>query len=581
MLDTIFRDATVVDGTGHAPYRASVAVKDGRIVAIGPIDTDDAGEVIDAAPLVLTPGFIDVHTHYDGQVTWDDALLPSAAHGVTTLVMGNCGVGFSPVRPGSEKWLIQLMEGVEDIPGTALYEGIQWSWESFPEYLDAIDRHFAVDIAAQIPHGALRAYVMGERGAADEPATADDVALMAKLVQEAVDAGAVGFSSSRSAIHQAKDGRYVPGTRAPADELLAIGKAMRAGGGAVFELVPSGRGIPGIDDPWTAAEEFELIQHFCEETGQRVTFSVGQSAHAPQVFEQVLEAASGPFSGLPIYLQFSGRCGGVLSSLRSSHALQRRPTLVDLSTLPLIEQARLLSDPRTKARALSEPDLPPQGAAFTDRFDEFLRKHFAGTFLLGDPPNYEPEPSTSILAQAEQQGVDPLAVIYDRLLEEDGRSVLITITTNYVSGDYSCVEQLLRHDSTVLGLGDGGAHVRYICDASIPTFMLTHWTRDRIRGPKVPIEMVVAKQTGVAAQLYGFDDRGVIEVGKRADLNLVDMNKLRLGTPRFANDLPAGSLRVLQDAEGYVMTMINGVVTRRNGEDTGARPGRLLRGSST
>ncbi|MCV7101373.1 N-acyl-D-amino-acid deacylase family protein [Mycobacterium palustre] len=580
MLDIIFRDAIVVDGTGRPPYVASVAVRDGQIVHIGNVPTDDAKEVIDAQGLHLTPGFIDVHTHYDGQVTWDDALLPSAAHGVTTLVMGNCGVGFSPVRPGSERWLIQLMEGVEDIPGTALYEGIQWSWESFPEYLDAIDRNYAVDIAAQIPHGALRAYVMGERGAADEAATGEDIALMAKLVREAVEAGAVGFSSSRTAIHQARDGRYVPGTTAAIDELLAIGQAMRAGGGAVFELVPSGRGIPGVGDPWTAAEELELIRHFARETGQRVTFSTAQTSHQPEVFDQILGYVTDNLSELPVYMQFSGRCGGVLSSLRSSHALQRRPTFVDLAELSLAEQAARLADPRTKARALSEADLPPKGAAFTDRFDEFLRKHYAQTFTLGDPPEYEPEQSTSVLAQAQAAGVHPLEVIYDRLIEDEGRAVLITITTNYATGDYQCVEQLLNLDATVLGLGDGGAHVRYICDASTPTYVLSHWTRDRTRGPKVAIETVVAKQTGVPAVLYGFTDRGTIETGKRADLNLIDMRELRLEVPRFVNDLPAGSLRVLQDAHGYVMTMVHGVVTRRNDVDTGARPGRLVRNSA-
>jgi N-acyl-D-amino-acid deacylase len=580
LLDIIFRDATVVDGTGLAPYVASVAVRDGQIVDIGTVQTHDAQEIVDAKDLYLTPGFIDVHTHYDGQVTWDDVLLPSSAHGVTTVVMGNCGVGFSPVRPGSERWLIQLMEGVEDIPGTALYEGIRWSWESFPEYLEAIDRKYAIDIAAQVPHGALRAYVMGERGAADEAATADDIALMARLVQEAVEAGAVGFSSSRTAIHQAKDGRYVPGTMAPIEELLRLGRAMGAGGGAVFELVPSGRGIPGIGDPWTAAEELELIRRFAEETSQPVTFSVGQSSYQPEVFDQVLDYASRNLSGLPVFMQFSGRCGGVLSSLRSSHAFQRRPTFVDLAELPLAEQAARLADPQVKARALSESDLPPKGAAFTDRFDEFLRNQFANTFRLGEPPDYEPAPSTSILAKAKESGADPLEFVYDRLIDDDGRAVLISITSNYATGDYGCVEELLRRDGTVLGLGDGGAHVRYICDASTPTYMLTHWTRDRTRGQKVAIETAVAKQTGVPAALYGFADRGTIEAGKRADLNLVDMRELRLDMPRFANDLPTGSMRVLQDAHGYVMTMVNGVATRRNDEDTGARPGRLVRGSA-
>lgn len=579
MYDFLIKGGTLVDGTGEPPRLADVAVRDGQIVAVGPEISGDATEVIDARGLHVLPGFVDIHTHYDGQVTWDDSMLPSAAHGVTTLVLGNCGVGFAPVRPGSQEWLIALMEGVEDIPGTALHEGIQWNWESFPEYMDTLaDRSYAVDVAAQIPHGALRAYVMGERGAADEPATPDDVANMARLVGEAVSAGAVGFTSSRTAMHQARDGRVVPGTTAAVDEVLAIGAAMKAAGGAVFELVPSGRGHSGVDDPWTMTEELELVRRFAEETGLPVTFSVGQTAHAPEVFEQVLRAGDDQLNPLPVFMQFSGRSGGVLSGLQGSHALQRRPTIVKLSNLPLDQMVAELRRPEVKAAVLAEEDLPPQGPAFTDRFDEFLRRHFSATYLLGDPLEYEPDPSSSVEAIAAASGRDELEVLYDMLIGDGGRSILITLTTNYATGDLSTVEQMLRLDNTVLGLGDGGAHVRYICDASVPTFMLTHWTRDRTRGPLVPIERVVAKQTSVPASLYGFDDRGVVEVGKRADLNVVDLATMRLGTPHLVRDLPGGAQRMLQEADGYVMTMVGGTATRRADTDTGERPGRLVRG---
>jgi N-acyl-D-amino-acid deacylase len=579
MFDFLIRGGTLVDGTGARSRRADVAVKDGWIVAVEPNVTGDAREVVDADGLHVLPGFIDVHTHYDGQVTWDDAMLPSAAHGVTTVVLGNCGVGFAPVHRGAEEWLISLMEGVEDIPGTALHEGIRWEWEAFPEYMDALaKRRYAVDVAAQVPHGALRAYVMGERGAADEPATGDDVATMARLVGEAVAAGAVGFTSSRTAIHQARDGRPVPGTTAALDEVLAIGAAMKAAGGAVFELVPSGRGLPGVDDPWTMSQELDLVRRFATRTGQPVTFSVGQTAQAPQIFDQVLEAAGQQFQSLPVYLQFSGRSGGVLSGLQGSHALQRRPTMAALVDVPLDERVARLQRPEVKAAVLTEADLPPRGAAFTDRFDEFLRKQFGVTHLLGEPPDYEPHPRTSIASVAAAERRTELDVLYDLLIDRGGRSILITLTTNYATGDLRTVEQMLRLPNTVLGLGDGGAHVRYICDASIPTFMLTHWTRDRNRGPKVPIEQVVAKQTSTPAQLYGFGDRGSVEVGKRADLNVIDLAGLGLGTPRLVQDLPGGAQRMLQDATGYRLTLVSGVATRRNDTDTGARPGRLVRG---
>ena len=578
-FDVIIRRGAIVDGTGKNRYVADIGIRDGKIEAIGDIPENGATS-IDATGRLVTPGFIDIHTHYDGQVSWDDAMEPSASHGVTTIVMGNCGVGFAPVRRGQEAWLIQLMEGVEDIPGTALHEGIKWNWESFPDYLDALSKNkYSLDIAAQLPHGALRAYVMGERGAADAPATPDELREMARLTREAVESGAVGFSTSRTGLHQAKDGRTVPGTNVANEELMAINHAMRAGGGAVFEMVPGGRGVVGAEDPWTMEHELELLAAVGEQTGIPSTFSVGQSLSDPVLIHRVLEAADGVLARTRTRLQFSGRSGGVLIGLKGCHVFQRKPTYTALAAgLPFDQLVERLRDPRVKEAILTEDDPPLKPGSITDRFDLFLRAHLDVIYALGDPPNYEPEPSQSVTSIAKSQGRDPMEVCYDLMLDQGGHAILIALTTNYADGNLDIVEKMLRHPKTVLGLGDGGAHARYICDASTPTFVLSHWGRDRVRGRTVELATLVRKQTYEPALLYGFSDRGSIEVGKRADLNIIDYDGLKLGSPYYVDDLPTGARRVLQKAVGYDITMVNGVITRRNGADTGARPGRLLRG---
>jgi N-acyl-D-amino-acid deacylase len=583
MFDLLIKGGSVVDGTGVPARGADVAITDGKISAVEPHIDANAREIVDATGHLVAPGFVDIHTHYDGQVTWDEDLLPSTDHGVTTVVMGNCGVGFAPVRPGSEEFLISLMEGVEDIPGTALHEGIQWSWETFPQFLDTLStRHYAADIAAQIPHGALRTYVMGERGADDVPASDDELDAMARHVREALDAGALGFSTSRIQFHQSTDGRPVPGTFATAPEMFAIGTAMRDADAGVFELVPSGMvgEVPGAPvDRFTIEEELAMMQRFAEETGRPVTFSFAQS-HMATGFPGVLDLVEKMLDhGVPISPQVSARPASVLSGLQAYHVFQARPTYRALAHLPLAERAEQMRDPATRTAILTEADGPPTSKAVMDNFHLVLAGALANTFPLGNPADYEPLPSVSVTQRAADAGVDPFECLYDLMLEDDGRAILLLYTNNYLAGDLSLTEQLLRDDRVIVGLDDAGAHVRLICDASSPTFLMTHWARDRSRGPRLPVEQIVKKQSHDTAALFGLHDRGAIAPGKRADLNVIDWPHLRLEAPRMADDLPGDARRFLQNASGYALTVVGGVVTRRADQDTGARPGRLVRGA--
>ena len=575
MFDLKIVGGTIVDGSGRPAFVGDVAVKDGRIAAVGPAVTGDATETIDATGLLVTPGFVDIHTHYDGQATWDDTLEPSASHGVTTIVAGNCGVGFAPVRPGEETMLIEMMEGVEDIPGTALHEGIQWEWETFPQYLDALERrNFSMDIAAYIPHAALRMYVMGAKGATDAPASPEEIAEMARHVREAVQAGAVGVSTSRSLNHKTLDGELVAGTFAHYDELVGLARAVEEAGGGVFEVVPMGE---TGDTAELVLGEIETMCRIAREVDVEVSVLVIQSSFAPDIYKKqlaVIEQARA--EGARIHAQVAARAGGMLIGLASYHAFMRRPTFRALEDrgLSLDELQVELQKPEVKAAILSESDLPPdphkQYQTLTERMPFMVDR----LFPLSDDPDYEPEPDQSIGARAKAAGVDPMELLYDFMA---GGELIMGAFTNYAEQSHDALAEMIQHPGTVMGLSDGGAHVRIICDASGPTTLLTHWVRDRTRGPKLPLELVVKKQTSDTAAAMGLHDRGIIEVGKKADLNVIDHANLRLHGPRSVDDLPAGGRRILQDADGYVATIVSGVVTRRHDRDTGKRPGRLIR----
>ena len=584
MYDLTITGGTVVDGTGATPFRADIGISNGVIVEVRRRDGDDTGlpgeaaQTIDATGRIVTPGFVDIHTHYDGQVSWDGLLEPSSMHGVTTVVSGNCGVGFAPVKPGSEQWLIALMEGVEDIPGTALTEGIKWGWESFPEYLDVIEKQqLAVDYGTQVAHGAVRGYAMGERGARNEAANADDIALMSRIVQEAVEAGALGFSTSRTEAHRAVDGEPVPGTYAAEDELFALGRAMAAGGQAVFEVAPDGTAGENVDGPM---REMDWMVRLAAEIDRPVSFAMVQTQSAPDLWRKQLDIAGAAFDdGIRIHPQFAARPFGMLFGFEGYHAFTHRPTFrrlkAELSPADLVAR---LADPAVRAAILSETDLPAQPLPLFDSLFAFIQHSAASMYAIGDPPDYEPTPDRTVAAIAQQRGQDPLAAMYDLMLESDGTAVLMLPFFNYVEGNHDAIHEMLSHRAAISGLSDGGAHCGLICDASLPTFMLTHWVRDRHRGARFPLEYVVRKQTLDTATLFGLSDRGVLAKGKKADVNVIDMDALTLGVPKMAYDLPAGGRRLIQGARGYDATVVSGVVTRRHGVDTGARPGQLLRG---
>jgi N-acyl-D-amino-acid deacylase len=563
-FDLVVRGGSVVDGTGTPPRTADVGVRDGLIVEVGAVE-GRGREVIDADGAVVTPGWVDIHTHYDGQVTWDPDVTPSSWHGVTTIVMGNCGVGFAPVRPGGEEFLIELMEGVEDIPGTALHEGIDWSWESFAGYLDALDATPRVlDVAAQVPHAPLRAYVMGER--AHEQPDAEEIDAMARLAEDAVRAGAVGVTTSRTILHSSKHG-LVPGTHATPDEVVAFGDALGRVGHGVLQLVSDNVGTE---------EEVAWMADVARRTGRTVTFSLAQAGHDPDLWRSVLTSVDAlTADGLPIVPQVSCRPTGMLFGLQSSlHPFAAHPTYRAMTELPLAERVARLRTPEVRRALLAEE---PQTKNLVARV---LMTRWDQMFPLGDPPDYEPPASSSIAAVASVTGQAEPELALDWLLERDGQALLFAPLTSYADHDHEVIRSMMTHPGTVLGLGDGGAHCGLICDASFTTYLLTHWVRDRTRGERLPIEEVVKMQTSRPAEVYGFADRGSLVPGKRADLNVIDLDGLRLHAPEMVNDLPADGRRLVQRVDGYEATVCAGEVTMRDGAPTGARPGRLVRGQA-
>ena len=575
--DLVITGGKVVDGTGRAPFVADIAINGGIIVQVGEALEGDSAEVIEADGRIITPGFVDIHTHYDGQVTWDSQLEPSSGHGVTTVVMGNCGVGFAPVRSGQEEWLIQLMEEVEDIPGTALSEGMDWQWETFPEYLEALDgKEFAIDIGTQIAHGAVRAYVMGERGAKNEPATTEDIADMKSIVREAIEAGALGVSTSRVLGHRAMDGEPVPGTFAAEDELYGLGEALRDAGSGVFELAPAGA---DGQDLVKAPSEMQWMKRLSSEIDRPVTFAMLQNEAEPDLWKELLEESlRASEQGSQCFPQVAGRPFGLLIGLQTHHAFMKKPTFAKYARLPHAELVNELKRSKVRDAILSEEDMPIDSSVLFDGMARLVQGMTHRLFPLGEVPDYEPAPDASIVAIAERSGISPLEVLYDYMLEDGGHAMAMMPIFNYVSGNHDAIREMLLHPQSVSGLSDGGAHCGMICDASIPTFMVSHWARDRSRGERLPLEWVIKKQTNDTASLYGLKDRGVIEVGKRADINVINFDVLNLSGPRMVNDLPAGGRRLLQEAQGYDYTIVAGSVTRDHGEDTGARPGKLIRG---
>ena len=581
MFDTVIRGVQIVDGTGQAPYAGDIAIKDGEIQAVGQVD-GRGREEISANGAFATPGWIDVHTHYDGQVSWDDTLDPSFSHGVTSVVMGNCGVGFAPAPPGGEQRLIELMEGVEDIPGTALYEGIEWGrWETFPEYLDYLaGRQYSLDIGTQVPHSALRNYVMGDRALRHEDATAEDLTAMASIVEQAVRAGALGFSTSRTVGHRSVLGETIPGTFAERAELMAMAAAMEAAGRGVFQAVPAGVvGDLAGPEPQTSEQEVALFIEIAEATGCPVTFTLAQNFSRPDQWQACLDlVADACTRGHRIMPQIATRPIGFVTSLRSYHMFQRRKSYLALSHLPIDQLLEQMRRPEIKAQILIDEDVKPDLPGSMENIYGLLGMAAASMFPLSVPMNYEPEASGNLGALAAQAGQPIDSFMYDFLVANEGRNFAISLGANFVEGNFEVIRQMIEHPNTTIGLSDAGAHVNLIFDAVGPTYQLMHWVRDRTRGPRFPIETIVHKQTARNADLFGLHDRGRILPGQRADLNLIDLPRLGLGELEVAHDLPAGGGRILQSATGYLNTFVAGIKTRERDQDTGARPGRLIRG---
>ena len=568
MHDLVIRGGTVVDGSGGQPFVADIAIDGDRIVAVG--ENLGAGrDEIDASGKIVTPGFVDVHTHYDGQATWDAEMAPSSWHGVTTVVMGNCGVGFAPAKPDRHEWLISLMEGVEDIPGTALAEGMSWDWETFPEYMDALEKlPRTVDVACHVPHGAVRAYVLGDREKPGAIPTDADIAEMSRIVEEGVRAGALGFSTSRTVLHKSIDGELVPGTTATAEELVAIGRAMGRVGYGVFEMASD------MKREWN---EFQWMGDLSRETGLPVTFAALQSiAKELPLEEQIEEMRRQNATGANIVAQIALRGNGIIMAWQGTvHPFRFKPAWNEIIDLPWDQQLAKLKDPAFKERMIAEENVWPESDIID--FLKIVALGWPVQFEMDPDFNYEPKMDESIMARATAAGVSPDEYAYDLLMKDDGKGFIYFPILNYRDGNLNFLEDLQHADDTVNSLSDGGAHCGTICDAASPTFMLQHWVRDRA-GKRIALEHAVKRQCRDTALLYGLEDRGVLAPGYLADLNVIDMDAIKLGKPWLAFDLPAGGKRLLQKADGYVATVKSGVVTFKDGEMQGPTPGGVIRG---
>ncbi len=570
MHDMVIRGGTIVDGTGAARFTGDIAIDNGLITQVGKVSAPGREE-IDASGLIVAPGWVDVHTHYDGQATWDQEMAPSSWHGVTTVIMGNCGVGFAPAKPDRHEWLISLMEGVEDIPGTALAEGITWNWETFPEYLDELERlPRTVDVGTHVPHGAVRAYVLGDREKPGAIPTAEDIAEMSRIVEEGLRAGALGFSTSRTVLHRSVDGELVPGTTATAEELIEIGRAMGRVGHGVFEMA---------SDLMREWDEFGWMGKLSRETGLPVTFAALQSIAKEQPLdEQIARMRAENDNGANIVAQIALRGNGIIMAWQGTvHPFRMRPSWKAIAELPWKEQKAKLLDPAFKAQLLSEPndfsEVPEElrGVAF------IISAGWAMQYEMDDDFNYEPQADASIQTRALNSGVSADEYAYDLLCQDDGNGFIYLPLLNYADGNLNFLEDLQMADDTVNSLSDGGAHCGTICDAASPTFMLQHWVRDR-KGKRISLEHAVKRQCRDTARLYGLEDRGVIAPGYLADINIIDLDRLKLGKPWLAFDLPAGGKRLLQKADGYVATIKSGQMTFRDGKCLGVYPGGLIRG---
>ncbi|MBF2055515.1 MAG: amidohydrolase family protein [Candidatus Sericytochromatia bacterium] len=570
----------LVDGTGQPRYGGDIGIKNGQIVALGQAP-DSAHRVIQADGAIVTPGFVDIHTHYDGQISWDKDLMPSSIHGVTTAILGSCGVGFAPCRPSDHERLIQLMEGVEDIPGSALAEGLTWDWESFPEYMDALDKlPHSIDFSLQMTHDPLRVYVMGERAVHNQAATAEDIAQMRALLRQGLEAGAIGFSTGRSDNHRSASGEHTPAAEARPEELSGIVKAFEGLNRGVVQAVSD------FDMPYGDAEferEFDLLERMATAAGRPLSISLMQRDQSPDQWRWIMQRAeAAEAKGLTVRLQVGARAIGVLLGLETTfHPFMGFPSYKAISQLPLAERVAQMRNPETKARMLTEKSEPVAGDGssippLADLLLAQIETWGMRMFTLGSEPNYEPHLGESIDMKARQRGESVLSGLYDALLEDQGQALIYFPLYNYTEGNLNNVYTMLSHPQALPGLGDGGAHVGTICDASFSTFLLSHWARDR-QGEKFSLEEVIKKQCHDTARFIGLNDRGTLALGQKADLNIIDFQRLRLHPPRLIADLPAGGKRLMQYASGYLATLVSGQVISENGELTGNYPGRLVR----
>ncbi len=581
MYDLKIVGGTLVDGTGTERRTGDVGIKDGRIVDVGRCD-EGAARKVDAAGAIVAPGFVDIHTHYDGQISWDEELAPSSIHGVTTCAMGSCGVGFAPVRPADHAKLVELMEGVEDIPGSALSEGISWGWESFPEYMETLDRMpHTIDFLAHVPHDALRVYVMGERAVHDEAANEDDIAGMRRLLREALEAGAIGFSTGRSDNHRSAVGDWTPASEADGKELAGIAKAFDGLSYGVLQAVSDFNVLHG-DDHFDA--EWGVLEQMLGAAGGRpMSVSTMQRDHSPEQWKWILDKASkATEKGFEVRCQVGARGIGVMLGLQATfHPFMGFPSYKAISQLPLAERVKAMRDPGLKARMIAEKSEPVAGDGsmlppLADYFLSNLEMVAMRLFRLGEKPNYEPSPTESFGAAAMSRGEPVLSLIYDAMLEQDGEALLYFPVYNYTGMNLDAVHEMLTHPLALPGLSDGGAHVGTICDASFTTFLMTHWARDRDHG-RIPLERIIQMQANDTARFLGLSDRGLLAPGRRADINIIDFDNLELLHPTMVKDLPAGGQRLMQHARGYVATLVNGEAIVENGKLTGTRPGRLVR----